>query len=46
MPDAFTDGQGHPPYRPVPKDSLHLLFVVSRPDAAGLIDPRVAPAAP
>ncbi len=32
--------QGRPVYRPVAKDSTHLLFVISRPDDAGFLDPR------
>jgi tetratricopeptide (TPR) repeat protein len=36
---------GRQPYQPTPKDRLHLLFVVSRPDDAGLIDPRADPMA-
>ncbi len=32
--------QGRPAYRPVAKDSAHLLFVISRPDDAGFLDPR------
>jgi tetratricopeptide (TPR) repeat protein len=33
-------GNGRKPYRPKAKDALHLLFIVSRPADAGLIDPR------
>jgi CHAT domain len=32
---------GRKPFKIVPKDALHLLFVVSRPDDAGFLDPRV-----
>jgi hypothetical protein len=31
---------GRAPFKPAPKDSLHLLFVVSRPEDAGFLDPR------
>ena len=32
--------EGRKAYKPVAKDSIHLLFVVSRPDDAGFLDPR------
>ena len=32
--------KGRKTYKPDPKDSLHLLFAVSRPDSAGFLDPR------
>ena len=38
-------GQGRPPRRRAAKSSLHLLFIVSRPDDAGFIDPRADPQA-
>jgi tetratricopeptide (TPR) repeat protein len=38
-------GPGETPYRPQPKDTLNLLFVVSRPDDEGFIDPRADPMA-
>ncbi len=38
-------GVGKSPHRSAPKDKLHLLFVVSRPDDVGLIDPRADPMA-
>lgn len=31
---------GRAPFKPAPKDSLHLLFVVSRPADTGFLDPR------
>lgn len=33
-------GGGRQAHKPKPKDSLHLLFVVSRPEDAGFLDPR------
>jgi len=33
-------GKGRKVYRPAPKDALHLLFAVSRPDDVGFLDPR------
>ena len=36
---------GRAAFQVVPKDRLHLLFVVSRPSDAGFIDPRADPAA-
>lgn len=36
---------GRAPFHVTPKDRLHLLFVVSRPDDAGFIDPRSDPQA-
>lgn len=36
---------GRAPFAVTPKDRLHLLFVVSRPDGAGFIDPRADPRA-
>jgi tetratricopeptide (TPR) repeat protein len=36
---------GRPPFRVKPKDRLHLLFVVSRPEGAGFLDPRADPKA-
>jgi tetratricopeptide (TPR) repeat protein len=39
------DGTGRTPYRPKPKDRLHLLFVVSRPEDEGFFDPRADPMA-
>ena len=38
-------GGGRSPFSVVPKDRLHLLFVVSRPKDAGFIDPRADPQA-
>ena len=31
---------GRPPFRVKPKERLHLLFVISRPEGAGFLDPR------
>jgi len=36
---------GRAPFKIVPKDQLHLLFVVSRPADAGFVDPRADPGA-
>jgi tetratricopeptide (TPR) repeat protein len=36
---------GRPPFRVEPKEQLHLLFVVSRPEGAGFLDPRADPRA-
>ncbi|HYN19508.1 MAG TPA: CHAT domain-containing protein, partial [Thermoanaerobaculia bacterium] len=36
---------GRPPFRVKPKERLHLLFVVSRPEGAGFLDPRADPKA-
>ncbi|HEX9942244.1 MAG TPA: tetratricopeptide repeat protein [Thermoanaerobaculia bacterium] len=36
---------GRPPFRVEPKERLHLLFVVSRPEGAGFLDPRADPKA-
>jgi tetratricopeptide (TPR) repeat protein len=38
-------GGGRPPFSIKAKDRLHLLFVVSRPNGAGFIDPRTDPKA-
>ncbi|NJM12290.1 MAG: hypothetical protein HC889_10735 [Synechococcaceae cyanobacterium SM1_2_3] len=38
-------GQGRPPFKISAKDRLHLLFVVSRPEGVGFIDPRADAAA-
>jgi hypothetical protein len=38
-------GTGRTPFRPKPKDTLRLLFVVSRPDGEGFLDPRADPMA-
>ena len=38
-------GGGRTPFRPAAKDTLRLLFVVSRPDDQGFIDPRSDPMA-
>ena len=36
---------GHRPFKVKPKDRLHLLFVVSRPEGSAFLDPRADPAA-
>lgn len=38
-------GSGRAPFRPAVKDRVHLLFVVSRPDGSGFLDPRADPMA-
>lgn len=35
--------RGRKPFQPQAKDTLHLLFVVSRPSDASFIDPRADP---
>ena len=38
-------GAGSDSYQPAPQDALHMLFVISRPDDKGFIDPRADPMA-